>query len=271
MRGADTTARHHATPRGSRQLWVLVTFVCLAPAGAAERTTVSISSDGRQAAQHDQQICNFRTLDASGLGDDALVAELTSASEPVLVRNAMSQWTGASLSHLVAEHGETILTVVRGAQLTNDVSARDKPSYRLSLAEYSRILGAGDVPPTDYVFSTMSNTSVAPGLPDISDLFAKVSCGLDKNFCLARRGARGTLHLAFGGDGTFNGLHRHGNALSQRSPWGRRRDPPDGRRRTAPPPPVPEPARGVDHRPSPQCPTRVGQRCPSTSPVRARW
>ena len=142
MRGADTTARHHATPRGSRQLWVLVTFVCWAPAGAAERTTVSISSDGRQAAQHDQQICNFRTLDASGLGDDALVAELTSASEPVLVRKAMSQWTGASLSHLVAEHGETILTVVRGAQLTRS-SSSTYPKPRCIVGFQNVVVGGG--------------------------------------------------------------------------------------------------------------------------------
>jgi len=157
--------------------------------------------------------CNMKSIDASGLSIDALAALLT-ADEPAVVRNAMAQWSGSSLAELVAEHGGTPLEVVRGARLVDNEAGSKHPSYTVSLAEHAKRARAGFVARDEYVFTRVSNSSLAASAPHLCDLLAKVMCVLQRDWCVAPTAARGTLNLIFGADGSGNALHTHGPALN---------------------------------------------------------
>ena len=126
----------------------------------------------------------------------------------------MAQWSGNSLAELVAEHGGTPLEVVRGARLVDNEAGSKHPSYTVSLAEHAKRARAGFVARDEYVFTRVSNSSLAASAPHLCDLLAKVMCVLQRDWCVAPTAARGTLNLIFGADGSGNALHTHGPALN---------------------------------------------------------
>ena len=115
--------------------------------------------------------CNMRPIDAAATSLSLLAAQLAKATEPILVRNAMSAWKANPLSAVLLKNSAMRLNVVSGKGVTTDST---EATYTLSLAEYEHGLRQGSIPSADYVFMYVGNTSMATDWPELCNLFSQV-------------------------------------------------------------------------------------------------
>lgn len=158
--------------------------------------------------------CNVKVIDASTLSAEALAIRLAAeAVVPVLVRH----WTWAessSLDHLLAQHGSVVVKVARGGVRWDKFWLMD--TYQLPLSEYAQRVRSGNVTSDEYVFEGVGNTSIGTDetYSALGDIFARLSCHHNHEFCRVGLAARGTMNLIYGSGSSGIGFHSHGIAIN---------------------------------------------------------
>ena len=193
---------------------IVLSLLCVAlifVVGITLRRASSRAPDVQAETAQDESSCNMTSLDGPLTPTPQLVSQLAASSEPILIRQGIVGWQGL-LSGLQEDHKAFPLKIARDKFRVNHASPA---AYQTSLGEFSSGLRSGSIFKQDYVFNRVDNTTISSIIPELSELFALVSCSLSHDYCkLAPEAAHGTTHLAYGGDGSSNGWHSHGIALN---------------------------------------------------------
>ena len=159
------------------------------------------------APPHNDAPDRCKVLDAAHLGA-GLHAQLATAVQPVRVLNFEHQLPPPEI--FLEVHGGITLRIRVHAALHSPGREYAHEMTLAALAEAVRT-GGGD---GQYTFTRIDDVAVDKTMQVPIDLYARMMCSLDGDFCAASRTARAHPYVMYGGNGTGNTFHRHGPALN---------------------------------------------------------
>lgn len=139
--------------------------------------------------------CETLDIGHDATRDEKVLTGLKNAKAPVVMRDASA--TSVGLKELLGAHGDLVVEVARGEDVTNELS---DTAYQSTLHAFVTGLRNGSSDAGEYVFTNVdADGPLLERFSRLGDLFALLQCGRHLEFCRWPRLGRGHHHLAVGG------------------------------------------------------------------------